>query len=54
MTFKNVDWSLHGATEGGREGYIERERENEMESERNPHNLEREALTDHPIGEGLV
>jgi hypothetical protein len=25
-----------------------------MESERNQHNLEREASTDHPIGEGLV
>jgi hypothetical protein len=29
--------------EGGREGYRERVREHEMESERNPHNLEREA-----------
>ena len=31
----------------------ERGRENEMESERNPHNLEREASTDYTIGEGL-
>ena len=56
MTFKNVDYCLHGAKEGGREGYREREREgreNEMESERNPHNLEREASTDHPIGKEL-
>ena len=46
---------MHGAKEGGREGYIERVRErggreNKMESERNPYNLEMEAATDHPIG----
>ena len=40
------------AKEGGREGYRERKRE-EMESEKNPNNMEREASTNHPIGEGL-
>ena len=46
---------MHGAKEGGREEYRARvrERENDMESERNPHNLKREALTEHQIGEGL-
>ena len=34
MTFKNVDWCLHGAKEGGREGYIERVREREGNRER--------------------
>jgi hypothetical protein len=46
------------AKEGGREGYRERVNERagkreEMESEKNPNNMEREASTDHPIGEGL-
>ena len=50
---------MHGAKEGGREGYLERVREREGkreqdgERERNPHNLEREAAMDHTIGEGL-
>ena len=46
------------AKEGGREGYRERVNERAgkrevMESEKNPNNMEREASTDHPIGEGL-
>jgi hypothetical protein len=43
---------LHGAKEGGREEK-EMGKENEMESEKNPPNLEREASTEHPIGDGL-
>ena len=38
-----VDYFLHRAKEGDRKGYIERY----------PHNLEREASMDHPIGEGF-
>ena len=54
---------MHGVKEGGREGYRERVREREGkrerdglmegERERNPHNLVREASTDHPIREGF-
>jgi hypothetical protein len=51
---------LHGAKEGGREGYKERVREREGNRERDGEwkkekytQLEREASTDHPIGEGL-
>ena len=40
---------MHGAKEGDRE----RVRERDGEWERYPHNLEGEASTDHPIGEGL-
>ena len=57
MTFKNVDYCLHGAKEGGREGYIERVREREgkreQDGEKSTQAEEREASTDHPIGEGL-
>ena len=46
------------AKEGGREGYREIVNERagkreEMENEKNPNNMEREASLDHPIGEGL-
>ena len=34
MTFKNVDYCVHGAKEGGREGYSERVREREGKRER--------------------
>ena len=54
---------MHRAKEGGREGYIVIEREKEKEEgeertrwsvrETDTHNLEGEASTDHPIGEGL-
>ena len=51
-----VDKCLHGTKEGDREGYRERVRERKGKSdqdgewERDTHNLEREASTDHPIG----
>ena len=42
------------AKEGGRERVNERAGKRvEMESQKNPNNMEREASTDHPIGEGL-
>ena len=56
---------MHWAKEGDREGYGERVREREgkrkqdgewerkKDRERDPYNLEREASTDHPKGEGL-
>ena len=34
MTFKNLDYCLHGAKEGGREGYRQRVREREGNRER--------------------
>ena len=45
MTFKNVDYCLHGA----KEGYIKRVSEREGNRERE----KREASTNHPLGEGL-
>ena len=51
---------MHGAKEGGREGYRERVREREGNIERDGEwekekytQFEREASTDHPLGEGL-
>ena len=35
---RDIKVCLHGAKEGGRDGYREREIENEMKSERNTHN----------------
>ena len=60
MTFKNADKCLHGAKEGGKEGYRERvreiegnrERDGEWEKEKYTH-FGKEASTDHPLGEGL-
>ena len=52
MTFKNVDNCLHGAKEGGKEGYREREGNREREWEKYTQ-FGREATTDHPLGEGL-
>ena len=51
----SVDYFFHRAKGGDREGYIEIELEKERTRwrVRDPHNLEREASTDHPIGEGL-
>ena len=46
-----VDPFLHRAKEGDREGYIEREGKRERDREWDPHNLEGEASSDHPIGE---
>ena len=46
---------MHGAKEGGREGYRERgnrERDGEWEKEKYTQ-VGREASTDHPLGEGL-
>ena len=48
---------MHRAKEVDREGYREREREEtgerDGEWERDPHNLQGEASTDHPKEEGL-
>ena len=46
---------MHGAKEGGSERVRERggKRDWDGEWERDPHNLEREESTDHPIGKGL-
>ena len=51
---------MHGAKEGGIEGYRERVREREGNTERDGEwekekytQFWREALTDHPLGEGL-
>ena len=44
-----------GVSEGYREIVNERAgKREEMESEKNPNNMEREASTDHPIGEVLT
>ena len=53
MTFKNVDYCLHGTKEGGRERVREREGEREPDGEKSTQAEEREASKDHPIGEGL-
>ena len=52
---------MNGAKEGGREGYRERirkgggnrERDGEWEKREKYTQFGREALTDHPLGEGL-
>ena len=51
MTFKNVDYCLHGAKEGGREG--NRERDGEWEKREKYIQFGRKASTDHPLEEGL-
>ena len=49
-----MDKSLHGAKEGYIEGESKkREMKSERKIERDTHNLEREASTDHPLGEGF-
>ena len=50
----NKDENFHRfALSAIRGEFLERKREWERERERDPHNLEREASIDHPIGEGL-